>query len=109
MESVPVSLEVQGGSAGFAKGMGYATSRCRATSYQQTLMQQPHSFLSYVEEENLTLDQIFNCDESGLYFHLFPEKTLAAAYKKSAIGSKNACSNASGSIKLPLQPIGKAK
>ena len=46
-----------------------------------------------------------------------PDKTLAGSFEKSADGRKmskervtiNACSNVTGTIKLPLQVIGKAK
>ena len=65
----------------------------------------------------MTLNQIFNCEETGLYYQLFPKKTLAAHSEKRADGRKapkqrvtiNACSNASGMIKLPLLLIGKYK
>lgn len=75
------------------------------------------SFLKYIKERSLSPDQVFNCDETGLYFRLLPEKTLAGAFEKTASGRKkskdritlNACANASGSIKLPLQLIGKSK
>ena len=57
------------------------------------------------------MDQIFNCDETGLDFRLLPDKTHTATIETSADGRKkskervtiNACSNASGTIKLPLQ------
>ena len=60
---------------------------------------------------------MFNCDETGLYFKLMPDKTLASSFEKSADVRKtqkervtiNACANASGSIKLPLLLIGKSK
>ena len=60
---------------------------------------------------------MFNCDETGLYYKLLPQKSLAAHFEKSADGCKtqkervtiNACSNASGTIKLPLLLIGKSK
>ena len=63
-----------------------------------------------------SLDQIFNCDETGLYYKMLPGRTLTTAHND-PIGTKkakervtiNACSNASGSIKLPLLFIGKAK
>ena len=63
------------------------------------------------------LDQTFNSDETGLYYRLLPQKTLAAHFEASAGGRKkqqervtiNACSNASGTVKLPLQLIGKSK
>ena len=73
------------------------------------------SFPKFVKESGYSLDQIFNCDETGLNFRLLPTKTLT--FEKSADGRKkskdrvtvNLCSNASGTIKLPLHVIGKAK
>lgn len=75
------------------------------------------SFRTFVEDNNYTLNQIFNCDETGLYYKLLPQKTLASHFEKNADGRKsqkervtiNACSNASGTIKLPLLLIGKYK
>ena len=75
------------------------------------------SFRTFIEDQHYTLHQIFNSDESGLYYKLLPEKTLASHFEKTADGRKkqkervtiNACSNASGSIKLPLLLIGKYK
>ena len=75
------------------------------------------SFAEFIEQHHLTLNQIFNCDETGLNFRLLPDKTLASSFEKSADGRKkskervtiNACANATGSIKLPLQVIGTAK
>ena len=75
------------------------------------------SFPKFVEEGGYSLDQIFNCDETGLNFRLLPTKTLAMSFEKSADGRKNSkdrvtvnlCSNASGTIKLPPHVIGKAK
>ncbi len=72
------------------------------------------SFRTFVEDK---LNQIFNCDETGLYYKLLPNKTLAAHFGKNADGRKsqkervtiNACANASGTIKLPLLLIGKSK
>lgn len=67
--------------------------------------------------EGYALDQIFNCDETGLYYRLLPKNTLASTLEKRADGMKkakdritvNACSNVTGTIKLPLLFIGKAK
>ena len=69
-----------------------------------------------MELEGLTLEQIYNCDETGLYYKMLPTKTLATKAEKNASGMKKqkeqvtllACSNASGSHKLPLLFIGKA-
>ena len=70
-----------------------------------------------MEEERLSLEQIYNCGETGLYYRMLPEKTLAARSGKEAPGMKNskervtlmACSNATSSHKLPLMFIGKAQ
>lgn len=70
-----------------------------------------------MNERQLSLQRVFNCDEAGLNFHLLPDKTLAGTFEKSADGRKaskervtvNVCSNATGTVKLPLQLIGKAK
>ncbi len=75
------------------------------------------TFQKYVEDNHYTLNQIFNCDETGLYYKLMPQKTLASSFEKSVDGRKtkkdrvtiNACANASGTIKLPLLMIGKSK
>ncbi len=69
----------------------------------------------YIEAERLTLDQVYNCDETGLYFRLLPRITLASALEKSAPGMKAskdrvtlmACSKATGTHKLRLVIIGK--
>lgn len=44
------------------------------------------AFKKFVEENCYTLNQIFNCDESGLYYKLLPDKSLAAHFEKSADG-----------------------
>ena len=74
-----------------------------------------HEFPSLISGYNV--DQIFNCDETGLYYRCLPDKTLASAFEKRADGRKkakdrvtvSACANVTGSIKLPLLFIGKAK
>ena len=35
-----------------------------------------------------SLDQVFNCDETGLYYKLFPQKSLPAHFEKSPEGRK---------------------
>ena len=66
--------------------------------------------------EGYSVDQIFNCDETGLYFKMLPGHTLASVHNQPDETKKakdrvtiNACANASGTIKLPLLLIGKAK
>ena len=74
-------------------------------------------FQAFVKDGGYSLDQVFNCDETGLYYKLLPQKSLAAHFEKTADGRKtqkervtiNACSNATGKIKLPLLFIGKSK
>ena len=36
----------------------------------------------YIEAERLTLDQVYNCDETGLYFRLLPRKTFSISFGK---------------------------
>ena len=66
--------------------------------------------------EGYSANQIFNCDETGLYFKMLPGRTLASVHNQPDGTKKakdrvtiNACANASGTIKLPLLLIGKAK
>ena len=70
-----------------------------------------------LEREALTLEQLYNCDETGLCYRMLPSKTLASRSEKEASGMKNqkdrvtlmACCNATGTHRLPLMFIGKAK
>ena len=66
--------------------------------------------------EGYSNDQLFNCDETGLYFKMLPGHTLASVHNRPDGTKKakdrvtiNTCANASGTIKLPLLLIGKAK
>ena len=66
---------------------------------------------------NLTHDQLYNADETGLFWRLLPDKTFVAANEKNAPGRKTpkervtfmACTNALGTHKLTPLVIGKAK
>lgn len=70
-----------------------------------------------IGELELSKDQIYNADESGLFYKLLPEKTYVAISEKSAPGMKIAkqrvtflaCTNASGNHKLKPLLIGKAR
>ena len=70
-----------------------------------------------MEEKSLTLEQVYNCDETGLCYRMLPDKTLAKKSEKGAKGMKKqkdrvtlmACANATGSHKLPLVFIHKSK
>ena len=70
-----------------------------------------------IEDKGLTLNQVYNCDETGLFWKALPSKTLASVREAKAPGYKVskervtilACSNATGDHKLRLTMIGKAK
>lgn len=70
-----------------------------------------------IHELNLCDHQLYNADETGLYWQLLPDKTYVSLDEKSAPGMKSAkqritflgCANASGSHKLRPLVIGKAK
>lgn len=73
-------------------------------------------FHDKVSELNLTPDQIYNADESGLFHKIMPNRTLVSFNESSAPGRKVskeritflACSNASGLHKVKMFVIGKA-
>ena len=70
-----------------------------------------------LEREVLTLEQLYNCDETGLCYRMLPSRTLASRSEKEASGMKNqkdrvtlmACCNTTGTHILPLMLISKAK
>lgn len=70
-----------------------------------------------IEELAILPDQIYNADESGLYWKLLPDKTYVANTEKNAPGRKVAkqritfllCTNATGNHKLKPLVIGKSK
>lgn len=63
-----------------------------------------------VEEEHLTCDQVFDCDEMGLNWSSLPKRTLVSERKTEAKGVKKvkdrvtlmACTNTTESITMPL-------
>jgi hypothetical protein len=67
-------------------------------------------------DENLTAKQIYNADETGLFWRCLPRRTLAAGDEDKAFGVKeskerltvHACTNAAGTHKLKLTVIGKS-
>ena len=69
-----------------------------------------------IVERGLSIEQLFNCDETVLYWKLMPNKTLVSSREKEAKGFKMPkdrvtvmpCANASGSIKFPLLFIHKS-
>lgn len=70
-----------------------------------------------IQEEELSEEQLYNCDETGLNYKMLPTKTLASKKEAAAPGYKKskervtilACSNATGNHKLRLTLIGKSK
>lgn len=75
-----------------------------------------HKLRSTINEMNITDVQLYNADESGLFFRLLPDKTFVAASEKTSPGRKTSkeritfllCANADGSHKLNPLVIGKS-
>lgn len=72
--------------------------------------------LRKIEELGITEDQLYNANESGLFWKMLPQKTLA--HREDCVPgrkqSKNRitfmpCSNASGTHKLKLLMLGKSQ
>ncbi|XP_058809944.1 jerky protein homolog-like [Phymastichus coffea] len=72
---------------------------------------------SYLKEKGYTEDEVYNANETGLFFKSLPKKTLAAGYERQPSGLKEqkervtvmCCANASGSHKITPLLIGKSK
>lgn len=72
---------------------------------------------SVIKEHSLRPAQIYNADETGVYWKSMPTRTLASENEKSAPGYKIkkdrltvlCCANASGEHKMKLTVIGKSK
>ncbi|XP_055527272.1 jerky protein homolog-like [Wyeomyia smithii] len=75
------------------------------------------NFLSYLQERNLTAQQVYNGDESSLFYKALLGYTLVHAKETTAPGLKMAkdritfmpCANATGTHKLRMLVIGKSK
>jgi len=73
--------------------------------------------VNMIEKEQLTLNQVYNCDETGLCWKALPSETLAPRREKTAPGYKEhkervtilIFANATGDHKLQLTMIGKYK
>lgn len=73
-------------------------------------------FEELLKEKDLSKEQVYNVDETGLYYRMLPTKTLASRKEAAAPGYKKGkdrvtvslCSNASGTHKLPVMLIGKS-
>lgn len=77
----------------------------------------PEKFSELISAHSYTRDQIFNADETGLYWKKMPDRTFVAKSIKSASGYKTAkdritilfCSNASGDYIMKPLVINKAQ
>jgi DDE superfamily endonuclease/Tc5 transposase DNA-binding domain/CENP-B N-terminal DNA-binding domain len=75
-----------------------------------------HQLRAVVNEMGITDAQLYNADESGLYYHLLPDRTFVAASEKTAPGRKVRkeritfllCANADGTHKMQPLVIGKS-
>lgn len=76
-----------------------------------------HRLRAKMQAMGITEEQLYNADESGLYYRLLPNKTFVAANEKNAPGRKTPkervtfmlCANSDGSHKLKTLVIGKSK
>lgn len=76
-----------------------------------------HNLAEFLENENYSLDDVYNADETGFNWKSLPRKSLASKREKTAPGFKISkqrvtvmvCANASGTHRLPPLMIGKSK
>lgn len=74
-------------------------------------------FNMFMQTVHLHLDNIYNADETGLYYKELPTKTFALSDERQVFGRKPVkqrvtvlvCANATGTHKIPLLVIGTAK
>lgn len=74
------------------------------------------SFEKFVSDKNLSPSQVYNADETGLFYKMMPKTSLASKLDEKAKGHKKSkdcvtllcCSNATSEHKLPLMLIGKS-
>ncbi|GFQ91990.1 tigger transposable element-derived protein 1 [Trichonephila clavata] len=89
----------------------------QATADTDAARQYPQKFAEIIAAKSYTPDQVFNADESGLYWKKMPEKTFIAKHSKSVPGHKTAkdritilfCSNVSGDYIMKRLVINKSK
>ena len=88
----------------------------RESAYYEAAEVFVSQFLELVKEDDLSPEQIYNADETGLFWRYVPRKTLATADEKDPTGVKDskeritimACSNAAGTHKTKLFVFGKS-
>nr|XP_012139976.1 PREDICTED: jerky protein homolog-like isoform X1 [Megachile rotundata] len=76
-----------------------------------------NELLNLMEKEELTLHQVFNADETELYFKMMPSNNLVVKTEQGTPSCKRIndkltvmmCCNANGSFKMPLLVIGKTQ
>lgn len=74
------------------------------------------TFSDYIKEQGLSPEQVYNADETGLFWRCLPRETLVCAGEKNPSGFKESkervtvlvCSNAAGTHKSKLLLISKA-
>lgn len=89
----------------------------RLSSNVDAVLPFKQEFMKIVKEMDLHEDQIYNADESAIFWRALPTGTLVSQDEKSAPGRKipkdrltfMPCCNASGTHKLPLLILGKSK
>lgn len=88
----------------------------RGSADHEAAEQYIEDFNRLISEENLTADQIYNADETSLFWRYVPRKTLVTADEETPKGLKDskerltvlACANAAGTHKCRLLVIGKS-
>ena len=86
----------------------YGERKCLLTILLQSHLKQ--ELRELIGCEQMTLDQLYNCDQTGLCYRMLPGKTLASRSKREASAMKKMkervilmpCSNATGIHMLPL-------
>uniref|UniRef100_K7F690 HTH CENPB-type domain-containing protein n=1 Tax=Pelodiscus sinensis TaxID=13735 RepID=K7F690_PELSI len=113
--------EFNEGEPDFTASVGWLDHWLRQLSIcGEKLSANPEGFLKFkakfhclIDNEGLSGEQIFNCEETDLNYKMLPSKTLASRAEASAPSKERmtilACSNATGNHKLRLIFIGKAK
>ncbi|GFU59244.1 tigger transposable element-derived protein 1 [Trichonephila clavipes] len=87
-----------------------------ATADEGTVKIFPEKLAKIIEDGDYSADQVFNADETGLYWKRLPNRTYIAKDEKTASGHKESkdrvtlllCSNASGDRMLKLLLINKS-
>uniref|UniRef100_K7GGY3 HTH CENPB-type domain-containing protein n=1 Tax=Pelodiscus sinensis TaxID=13735 RepID=K7GGY3_PELSI len=88
----------------------------KLSANQEGFLKFKTNFHCLIENEGLSCEQIYNCNETGLNYKMLPSKTLVSRAEASPPGYKQnkkrvmilACSNATGNHKLRLTFIGGA-